>query len=152
MSRQFGGRDPFPSQAEIQGGTQLQKPSVLQQITASIAPQIPTVIHPKTSLTLKSSIVPQILTVIQPKTSLTLKSSIAPQILTVIQPKTSLTLKSSITPQTSTVLMQASSNVTTHPFLLFKRVMIPIVHIFSLFFLFGTITVGLEYFRVMEEF
>jgi DNA-binding helix-hairpin-helix protein with protein kinase domain len=55
LAQKFGGRDPFPAQAEIQGGTQLQKSLALQQPITSIAPQIPTVIHPKTSITTKSS-------------------------------------------------------------------------------------------------
>jgi tetratricopeptide (TPR) repeat protein len=50
MSQQFGGRDPFPSQAEIQGVELLQKPS--------ITPQTSTVLKPKTSITPKSSIAP----------------------------------------------------------------------------------------------
>ena len=58
MSQQFGGRDPFPSQAEIQGVTELQKPSFLEQPTTSIAPQIPTVIQSKTSITPTTSIAP----------------------------------------------------------------------------------------------
>jgi serine/threonine protein kinase len=57
MSQQFGGRDPFPSQAEIQGGTQLQKPSILQQ-PITIAPPIPTVIQPTTSITPQTSTAP----------------------------------------------------------------------------------------------
>jgi Flp pilus assembly protein TadD len=58
MSQRFGGRDPFPSQVEIQGGTQLQNSSILQPPTTSIVPQITTVLQQKTSITLKSSIAP----------------------------------------------------------------------------------------------
>jgi hypothetical protein len=72
LSLQFGGRDPFPSQAEIQGGTQLKQPSVLQQPTTSIAPPIPTVTQPITS------IAPSILTVAQPQTLITPQQSITP--------------------------------------------------------------------------
>jgi tetratricopeptide (TPR) repeat protein len=70
MSQQFGGRDPFPSQAEIQGGTLLQQPSISQPPTTSIAPQ--------TSTVAQRSITPQIPTVIQTKTSVAPKSSISP--------------------------------------------------------------------------
>jgi tetratricopeptide (TPR) repeat protein len=58
MSQRFGGRDPFPSQAEIQGGTQLQKPSVLQLPITSITPPTSTVIHPKASTIHQASVAP----------------------------------------------------------------------------------------------
>jgi serine/threonine protein kinase len=57
MSQRFGGRDPFPSQAEIQGGTQLQQPSILKQPT-TIAHPIPTVIQSTTSITHQTSTAP----------------------------------------------------------------------------------------------
>jgi DNA-binding helix-hairpin-helix protein with protein kinase domain len=56
MSQRFGGRDPFPSQVEIQGGRLLQQPSVLQPPTTSMTPQASTVLQPKTLITPKSSI------------------------------------------------------------------------------------------------
>jgi tetratricopeptide (TPR) repeat protein len=70
MSQRFGGRDPFPSQVEIQGGRLLQNPSSLQQPITSIAAQTSTVVQ--------KSITPQIPTVIQTKTSIAPKSSISP--------------------------------------------------------------------------
>jgi DNA-binding helix-hairpin-helix protein with protein kinase domain len=106
MSQRFGGRDPFPSQAEIRGGTQLQQPSILQQPTTSIAHPIPTVIQPTTS----------------------------------------------ITPQSSVVLMQTSSTVSTHPFLLFKKVIVTIICTFSLLFISGTIiSLGVVFFHISQE-
>jgi tetratricopeptide (TPR) repeat protein len=56
MSQRFGGRDPFPSQVEIQGGMLLQKPWSLQQPITSIAAQTSTVLQVKASITTKASI------------------------------------------------------------------------------------------------
>jgi tetratricopeptide (TPR) repeat protein len=50
MSQRFGGRDPFPSQVEIQGGTQLQNSSILYPSTTS------TVLPPKAPITPKAPI------------------------------------------------------------------------------------------------
>ncbi len=58
MSQRFGGRDPFPSQAEIRGLTQLQQPSILRQPITAIAPSIPPATQPQTLITPQQSIAP----------------------------------------------------------------------------------------------
>jgi tetratricopeptide (TPR) repeat protein len=58
LAQKFDGRDPFPSQAEIQGGQHLHKPLTLHKPITSISPQISTVLQTKTSITPKSSISP----------------------------------------------------------------------------------------------
>jgi DNA-binding helix-hairpin-helix protein with protein kinase domain len=55
LAQKFSGRDPFPSQAEIQGGRQLQQPLTLQKPISSIASQTSTFIQPTTSIKPKSS-------------------------------------------------------------------------------------------------
>jgi tetratricopeptide (TPR) repeat protein len=56
LAQKFSGRDPFPSQAEIQGGRQLQQPLTLVQPIASISPQTSTFIQPTTYTPVKSSL------------------------------------------------------------------------------------------------
>jgi DNA-binding helix-hairpin-helix protein with protein kinase domain len=117
LAQKFGGRDPFPSQAEIQGVTQLQKPLILQ-LPISVAPQTTTAIQ----------------------------QSVTPQIPTVVQPKASITTQSSV------VMVQTSSNVTTHPFLLFKKVVVTIICTVSLLFISGTIiSLGVVFFHISQE-